>query len=391
MFTLRHVMQNLIGTAVLLLTLQLSALAQAQTVAYDVLIDLDLDPATGCAVTPSGGAAETGFERRLRATVDTGTLQVINVELAECIGSSLQSLGSVGGGYPVGLDVGSAGGDVIELSVDLLDLDAGFVNQVRLAYVADNGTGSDVLASTDGSAGGAAILIGLPVEPAEVPTLSLLGLGLLIAVLLLAGWLMQRRLGRLGPLSCLLLVSMAAWAMNFVSDGDVSDWAGIAPLATDPADDASDGSVNVDLLAGFAAVENNRLFLRMDAADLENQAPVAVDDAFATDEDTTLNEPSPGVLANDSDGDMDPLTAILDSAPANAQSFTLNTDGSFDYTPNPDFNGSDSFTYVANDGQVDSAAATATITINPVNDAPVAVDDSTSTDEDTQSAGQSRW
>ena len=321
---------------------------------------------------------------RLRATVDTATLQVINVELAECIGSSLQSLGSVGGGYPVGLDVGSGGGDVIELSVDLLDLDAGFVNQVRLAYVADNGAGSDVLVSTDGSAGGPDILLALPREPLEVPTLGVLGLGILIGLLLLAGWLMQRRLGRLGPLSALLLVSMAAWAMNFVSDGEVGDWTGIAPLATDPGGDASDGSVNVDLLAGFAAVENKRLFLRMDAADVENLAPVAVDDAFATDEDTPLSEAAPGVLANDSDGDLDPLTAILDSGPANAQSFTLNADGSFDYTPAADFNGSDSFSYFANDGQANSAAATVTITVNPVNDPPVAVDDTARTDEDQQ-------
>ncbi len=48
------------------------------------------------------------------------------------------------------------------------------------------------------------------------------------------------------------------------------------------------------------------------------------------------------------------------------------------YSPNANFNGSDSFAYVANDGNVDSAAATVNITINPINDAPTAVNDAVS-------------
>ncbi len=53
-------------------------------------------------------------------------------------------------------------------------------------------------------------------------------------------------------------------------------------------------------------------------------------------------------------------------------SLTLNADGSFSYSPAPDFFGLDSFTYVANDGAVDSNVATVTITVDPINDAPVA-------------------
>ena len=55
---------------------------------------------------------------------------------------------------------------------------------------------------------------------------------------------------------------------------------------------------------------------------------------------------------------------------------TLNADGSFTYTPNANFNGADSFTYTANDGTADSNVATVTITVDAVNDAPVAVNDS---------------
>ena len=72
---------------------------------------------------------------------------------------------------------------------------------------------------------------------------------------------------------------------------------------------------------------------------------------------------SSGVLVNDSDADGDPLTASLVSGPINAASFTLNADGSFDYTSNPGFHGTDTFTYRANDGVADSAPATVSITV----------------------------
>ena len=55
---------------------------------------------------------------------------------------------------------------------------------------------------------------------------------------------------------------------------------------------------------------------------------------------------------------------------------TFNPDGSFTYTPNLNFNGTDSFTYKANDGDVDSDIATVTLTVNAVNDAPAANPDS---------------
>jgi VCBS repeat-containing protein len=102
-----------------------------------------------------------------------------------------------------------------------------------------------------------------------------------------------------------------------------------------------------------------------------NDAPIAVDDAYTTDEDTSLNVPAPGVLANDSDPDGDALNAVLGTGPANG-TLVLNANGSFSYTPSLNFNGVDSFTYLANDGQVDSNLATVTITVNAVNDAPVA-------------------
>jgi VCBS repeat-containing protein len=93
-----------------------------------------------------------------------------------------------------------------------------------------------------------------------------------------------------------------------------------------------------------------------------------------------------GVLANDTDVENDPLTAILVSGPAHG-TLQLNADGTFTYTPSANYNGTDSFTYKANDGQADSNVATVTITVTPVNDPPVANNATASTNEDTPLTG----
>ena len=94
--------------------------------------------------------------------------------------------------------------------------------------------------------------------------------------------------------------------------------------------------------------------------------------AYAVNEDAVMNvSAAQGVLANDSDVEGDPLTAVLVSGPSHAASFTLNADGSFTYTPTANFNGTDSFTYRANDGTDDSNVATVSINVAAVNDAPV--------------------
>ncbi len=93
---------------------------------------------------------------------------------------------------------------------------------------------------------------------------------------------------------------------------------------------------------------------------------------YAVNEDGVLAVASAqGVLFNDTDVDGPGLSAVLVSGPANAAAFTLNADGSFTYTPNGNFNGTDSFTYRASDGSLDSNIATVTIIVNAVNDAPV--------------------
>ena len=99
-------------------------------------------------------------------------------------------------------------------------------------------------------------------------------------------------------------------------------------------------------------------------------APVAAADGYPVNEDNTLTvDAGTGVLQNDTPNSG--VTAVLVGlGPSNASSFTLSPDGSFTYTPNPDFNGTDTFTYQTNNGSLTSNTATVTITVNPVDDAP---------------------
>ena len=132
------------------------------------------------------------------------------------------------------------------------------------------------------------------------------------------------------------------------------------------------------LKLGFSAVTGfftNSHEIRNLTVTVINEAPVAANDTESVDEDNLLTVTTPGVLANDTDSDSDPLTAILVSDVSDG-TLALNSDGSFSYTPDAHFNGTDAFTYKANDGTADSNIATVTITVNSQNDAPVANDDS---------------
>ncbi len=95
-----------------------------------------------------------------------------------------------------------------------------------------------------------------------------------------------------------------------------------------------------------------------------NEVPSAADDdGFRVDTGETLTVDAPGILANDVDGDGDPLVALLVDGPSHG-TLALEIDGSFTYTPDADFSGVDGFTYRANDGQADSNQATVTITVD---------------------------
>jgi VCBS repeat-containing protein len=125
-----------------------------------------------------------------------------------------------------------------------------------------------------------------------------------------------------------------------------------------------------------AIIEDDDTILDLDFGNAADQIPQADGDDYEVTEDHLLAVPAAeGVLVNDHDADDDPLTAVLVNAPPYG-TLLLNADGSFHYIPRGDFSGADSFTYRANDGIAESNLATVTITVQPVNDAPVAHDDS---------------
>lgn len=112
-----------------------------------------------------------------------------------------------------------------------------------------------------------------------------------------------------------------------------------------------------------------------------NDAPVANDLSITVNEDTTFNG---NLTATDVEG-----SSLTYSVVANAThgTVTVNSNGSFSYHPAQDYNGSDSFTFKANDGSLDSNTATVSITVVSHNNLPVAQNQSITTNEDTAKTG----
>jgi VCBS repeat-containing protein len=438
-----------------------------------ILLDLDDNPTTGCTVPTVDGPFD-GVEQVLITTVETSSPppagMVTDVAIADCVTPATDTFGppaSFDGGWPIGIDNGEGGLDVVETYFPLLSAVFGNSELIRLAVVVtDELGGEQALLTVDDTPGGAPILLELNAL-LEIPTLGEWGL-ILLALLLAAASLAL--LGRRGTaalgLVLVVLAAGAAWAAGTL-DGLTDDWSAGDQLASDgivlfgkKVDDtlcfrvdvellfnnppqamadtftgiAEDSSANpLDVLAndtdpnpgdtftitsvgptsdgGTVAIVGGGTSLEYTPApnffgtetftytitdsssatgtanvsvtvDGVNDAPTADDDAYGVDEGGTLNQgDAGGVLAGDTDPENDPLTAVLVSGPSNASSFTLNADGSFDYTHDGSETTSDSFTYRANDGALDSNVATVTIAVNPVNDAPVADDDAYGVDE----------
>jgi len=144
-----------------------------------------------------------------------------------------------------------------------------------------------------------------------------------------------------------LALSSADYRLLVCGTTSIRDWAG----------NALDGDGN-----GFGGDDFERNFTVA-----VNRPPVAVNDGYTEDEDVVLKVAAPGVLGNDSDPDGNPITASRFSDPTDGL-LTLLPDGSFTYTPDPGFFGTDSFTYRAFDGSAFSNIATVTITVNPIDD-----------------------
>ncbi len=122
------------------------------------------------------------------------------------------------------------------------------------------------------------------------------------------------------------------------------------------------------------AITNNYFGWMVDNVQITNVA-------YLTLEDTALTVPAPGVLSNDFDVDGESITLSLD-VPTLHGALTLNADGSFSYTPDTNYFGYDRFTYFVTDGISQSNVATAYLLVEPIPDAPAAVNDVYTTTEE---------
>lgn len=153
-------------------------------------------------------------------------------------------------------------------------------------------------------------------------------------------------------------------------------WSGVPPALTYTPDPNFSGSDSFTFVVNDGVVDSAPATVTIEVFPV-NDVPAAADDTYAVDEDAVLNVPATGVLGNDSDVDGDSLTAVPVSGPSNG-TLALAANGSFNYAPNANFHGADAFTYRASDGTADSDIATVTVTVNAVNDQPVANDDAAS-------------
>ncbi|NOZ94125.1 MAG: tandem-95 repeat protein [Acidobacteria bacterium] len=172
--------------------------------------------------------------------------------------------------------------------------------------------------------------------------------------------------------------SSATWVPITVVDWTAGTWSYTLPSGFHDHLGGSNVTLKVETTDDLGATTS-----ATSSGNIANIPPQVAPDSYSTNEDTQLTVVAPGVLQNDTDVDGVTLTAVLDTTVSHG-TLTLNSDGSFTFTPAANYNGTDSFTYHANDGHADSATVTVTITVNAVNDPPVAAADSYSTNEDTQ-------
>ena len=301
-------MSRLTRLLVVLLLALMPTLIWAQTAKseYSVLIDADHDPATGCSVTlPSAGKVE-GIERRLIATLGS-PLQGVSLTLERCVNGGFDNATALSGApVPVGLNTGLAGADVIELAVPSGTVALGGV--MRLYFAARGPSSDDLLATVDGSPNGKAIFF--TSSPVPIPTLAhwtLLLAGILLAII--AALHYRRHTAQLFSGVVLLMALGAALAAGFVLDGQVNDWQGVPPVATDPTGDSAPAT---DITAGFAAEEGGALFFRMDVGDMEAPSSANRPPVFSSAPVTVAGVGSPysyAIATSDPDGNALTLTA----------------------------------------------------------------------------------
>ncbi len=328
---------------------------------YNVYIDKDNRTATGCTVLQPDFATQfDGIDGYISVNTVGSAATIVGSLYHKCIGGSFDA-GSAIVDSALGLNTGMNGEDVFEVQMSTSDLAVSSSTVARLYFSSESIASNDVVVINNS---GTAILFGVAFP---IPLLSMTSLLLLfLFVLFIAKKALKRKILLT---SALFIVSPFVWAMFvFAIDGQVNDWSSFTAIDDPIGDNSAPGNFS-DITHVYANLGQNFFTARIDVVDVENQAPTANDVTSNVLEDNSLV-----VTMTGADADGDALVFIIDSLPSNGLLSVVTpinaTSGSVVYTPNNDFNGNDSFTYFANDGQVNSISGTVNITVDPVNDAP---------------------
>lgn len=347
---------------ILFLTVLTAFDSQAQNRFYHVYVDTDNNTATGCDVNlPAFSTAINGAEGRISITTDSSQPPAITSTLYHNCSGLVFDAGTAINPAALGLNAGLNGEDVFEVGLNRATMNAGASRAVVIYYATESNTASDiVLSNVDGNP----IILGMTLP---VPAIGLMAIVILLVLFLIIA---NRHLNqKITLMVVLMVIATSAWAVVIVVDGQTADWSTVNPANTDPVNDTSSPGSYADLTNVFFTSHNDDVYFRMDVVDVENQAPVANNSSGSTLEDNAVT-----LTVSGSDAESDPLTFAVNSPPSNGtlSAFTVinSTTSTVVYTPNADFNGNDSFTFTANDGQVNSAPASANVTITAVNDAP---------------------
>jgi|GEM_PF-6294277 len=337
--------------------------AQAVDSRFELLLDLDNDPASGCTVATSEGSFD-GVDAIVASFVETSGLadaMVTAVERRDCTDPGTNTFGPPQvispGDWPVGIGNGEAGFNVIETFVPVSP--GQWYQDIRVGLVASDefGNVSALLSSAPG--GGPIVISGLPTIP--VPLASPILLALLALVFLAIGIAVISRRGRLTLTALAFLGLGGAAAAACVLDGEIFDWSLEDLLATGSATDPDNG-VDLRALFGKLDTQSSQLCFRIDAALVFSDGPQAEADDYIAVETNLLDIPAgSGLLVNDNlgipDADLvgfgggDLGGTPADNAPGSTivvgvdGSLTVNADGSFSFEAASGFEGDFEFFY----------------------------------------------
>ena len=369
MICCNRVVSTLIG--LLFLALATNSLAQNRTV--DLYLD-NVSGSSGCDVSLVAlGTTLEQLDRRLSVTINTETGMVTDVATSSCTSGSFSPQITIDGGYPVGLNTGLNNSDAVEFAASLAELNiaTGF-SRLSLYLVAENPEtgGQDILAGSDDGTRG----LGLDFTHYQpIPTLGIGTVFLLLLLVLLTGLVYAKRYNKASLLGLLLLSGLVI-AANYLADGDVLEWSGVNPFATDPSGDPlPDEDPSIDIEALFVHFDGTAFLFRVDLQDIEG-GPENTQPEADSGTETTLEDIPVVITLKGDDTDGDSLTFTVSSSPASGSLGAISqldaSSASITYTPGTDFNGADGFSFIANDGKDDSSPALIDITVNPLNDVP---------------------